>query len=54
MGQEGRGWYLEPRWGRGMGSREQPHRDDVSCSDIESSWVMEVPKILQSSDLQDS
>ena len=29
-------------------------RNDVSCPDIESSWVMEVPKILQSSDLQDS
>lgn len=54
MGQEGWGWYPGPWWGRRMGSREQPHRDDISCSDVESSWVMEVPKILQSSDLQDS
>lgn len=38
----------------GAGSREQSHRNDVSCPDIESSWVMEVPKILQSSYLQDS
>lgn len=54
MGQEGWSWYPGPWWGRRMGSREQPHRDDISCSDVESSWVMEVPKILQSSDLQDS
>lgn len=53
-GREGRGWYPGPWQGRGMESREQPHRDDISCPDVESSWVMEVPKILQSSDLQDS
>lgn len=42
------------RWGQGTGSGEQPHRDDISCPDIESSRIVEVPKILQSSDLQDS
>lgn len=42
------------RRGRGTGSGEQPHRDDISCPDIESSRIVEVPKILQSSDLQDS
>lgn len=39
-GREGRGWYRGLWQGRGTGSREQPHRDDVSCPDVESSRIM--------------
>lgn len=31
-----------------------PHRDDVSCSNVEGRRVVEVPVILQRSDLQDA
>lgn len=30
------------------------YRDDISSTDVQGCWVMEVPKILQSSDFQDS
>lgn len=30
-----------------------PHRDDVPCTDVESSGIVEVPKILECPDLQD-